>query len=280
MVKLRALCTVVVLFCASAGVVRAEPIDLSATASINFLDGYHIESTAQDRALGALPLVALDARERRVAIHLETLPPVTFGYSPNASGTKSTRLSLLTSTVRYTIAPGTFAGVGVTIYNQNTDRGTLSSPFESRSEDEYSRVAGARFELGNVRRLAARTTLATIFAVNPVMNGLDQDVETTHLTPPGFPPSTYTCAFANVYGSLACISTRARIAHGLPERAGQIDTSATLVRRLRHGDVIVGFRYLNYVARYELAGNATNLSLADRNVGFMPLIAYRLRARR
>jgi len=280
MVKLRALFTVVVLFCVSASVARADPIDLTATASINFLDGNHIESAAQDRVLAPLPLVALDARERRVAIHLEALPPVTFAYSPNAAGTKSTRLSLFTSTVRYTIAGGTFAGAGVTIYDQNTDRGSLTSRFATLSADEYSRVAGARFELGNERLLAAHTTLATVFALSPVMNGLDQDVATTHLTPPGFPPSTYTCAFANVYGSLACISTRAPIAHGLPERAGQIDTSATLVRRLRHGDLIVGVRYLNYVARYELAGNAANLSLADRNVGFMPLIAYRLHPRR
>ena len=59
-----------------------------------------------------------------------------------------------------------------------------------------------------------------------------------------------------------------------PEAAAQTDFSLRVGHRLsRHGELFYGLRYLNYTAHYVAPGNP----LSDRNVGFAPTIAYRLR---
>ena len=58
----------------------------------------------------------------------------------------------------------------------------------------------------------------------------------------------------------------------------QVDLGLRLMRPLWRGDAILGIRYLNYSARY-VTGNVYygDTQLADRNVGILPLIGYRLR---
>jgi len=281
MLKMRAFFASALFLCAAVAPALADPVDLSATLSVNFLTGYHVEAGTRYRVAEApLPIGAADARYRRIALHLEALPPVTFGYSGNPADIQSTRLSLVTATVRYFVHGGTYVGAGTTVYNQNTDRGTQDTPPIVRSEDDSSRVAGARFEIGDSRRLAARTTLETVFSLAPAMHGLEDDQHTTSIVPgPPYPTSTTSCEDSNVYGYIECI-VRGPAYRGLPERASQIDTSATLVRRFRHGSLIAGVRYLNYSAAYALAGSRDNKAPADRNAGFMPLIAYRWEALR
>jgi hypothetical protein len=276
MMKMRAFFASAVFLCASAAPVLADPIDLSATLSVNFLTGYHVEAGTRYRVAEApLPIAAADARYRRVALHLEALPPVTFGYTGNPANIQSTRLSLVTASARFFVRGGTFVGIGSTVYNQNTDRGTLGSPPVLSSEDDSSRIAGARFEIGDTRALAPRTTLETVFSLAPVMHGLEDDEHTTIVNPgPPYPTNIYSCEDSNVHGYIECVFN-GPAARGLPERASQIDTSATLVHRFRHGSLIAGVRYLNYAAAYALTGNRANKAVADRNAGFMPLIGYR-----
>lgn len=259
----------------------AEPLDLSVTTSVNFLEGYHFEGNSEYRvAFAPLPLVALDARYRHVDAHVESLPPVTFGYTGNPQGIASTRLSLITATARYVFGDGTYVGAGTTVYNQATNRGSSDDGTFFRSEEDSSRVTGARFEIGNRRRVGSKLTLESVFALNPVMHGVEREMlTTTYIEPPPFGGQfTFQCVESFVRGYVECLSTRQRPA-GLAERASQIDTGATLTRPLGRGYLSIGVRYLNYGASYQFSGNVANNILADRNAGFMPLISYRYRFR-
>jgi hypothetical protein len=59
-----------------------------------------------------------------------------------------------------------------------------------------------------------------------------------------------------------------------PENGAQVDLSARFARRLsRNSELLLGLRYLNYTAHYDdFPGQ-----LADRNVGWAPVIGYRIR---
>jgi hypothetical protein len=192
-----------------------------------------------------LPLIDLDARYRGTTLHLEGLPALTFAYG-GAAGRQSTRLSIINVTLRKSFTGGIFAGVGQTIYNQRT-----FYPFDQSTDvaSQGSRVTGARFEAGFIRPAFGTTRMEYVFAVNPSMRGLER----TALRTPSLSPEILN-----------------------PERAVQVDTSVRFVTALRRGDFIYGLRYLNYASRYDLHGTPVDGLLADRNVGLMPLIGYRL----
>jgi hypothetical protein len=59
-----------------------------------------------------------------------------------------------------------------------------------------------------------------------------------------------------------------------PENASQVDLSARVAHRIsKHGELLYGLRYLNYTAHYDdFPGQ-----LADRNVGFAPVVGFRVR---
>ena len=77
------------------------------------------------------------------------------------TGAQSTQLAILIATYRQSLAGGWFVGVGQTVYNQfTTYRSVNGTYYYSRgldqvpingSEAQYSRVTGARFEIGRVR---------------------------------------------------------------------------------------------------------------------------------
>jgi hypothetical protein len=247
----------------------ADPFEASLTLSINLLNGQHnIGDGEADRIiLGLLPLAELDLRDGRESIHLEGLPAVTFGYASNPDGAQATRLSLINATFRHALGRGWFVGFGQTVYNQSTYYGaeygerfyaySIASVFADGAETQYSRVTGPRLEVGR-SFVRGRNRVEVVVGVNPSMHGVQYTQVAT---------GEFTCSFSG-----ACVQYVPTYAN--PEGAAQTDFSLRVARRTsRHGELLYGLRYLNYSAHYV----APLSPLSDRNVGFAPVIAYRLR---
>jgi hypothetical protein len=255
------------LLCVPVAPASADPFQASLTLSINPLIGSHeVGNGQQDRVdFAPLPLGELDLRYHRESLHAEGLPSVTFGYTSNADGARSTRLSLLNLAYRHAIGDGWFVGIGQTVYNQRTDYGFEvgnryyaaaldQTTYIDGSEVQDSRLTGMRFEVGRTY-VRGRDRIEIVIAGNPVMHGVQYTQIGYGLvcTPGG-------CNFgAPTFAD--------------PETAAQTDLSVRVGHRLsRHADLLLGLRYLNYSAHYVAPGNP----LSDRNVGFAPVIAYRL----
>ncbi|MGD0051103.1 MAG: hypothetical protein ABSD03_04680 [Vulcanimicrobiaceae bacterium] len=249
--------------------VRADPFEASLTLSINLLEGQHnIGDGEADAILFApLPLAELDLREGRESIHLEGLPSVTFSYASNPDGAQATRLSLINATFRHALGHGWFLGFGQTVYNQSTYYGeeygerfyaySIASVFADGAETQYSRVTGPRLEVGR-SFVRGRNRVEAVVGVNSSMHGVQYTQVAT---------GEFTCSVGR--GCVQYVPTYAN-----PEGAAQVDLSLRVARRLsRRGELLYGLRYLNYSAHYV----APLSPLSDRNVGFAPVIAYRLR---
>jgi len=254
----------------TAAAASGEPVETSLSVTVNALDGRHeVNGGESDRLnFAPLPLGELTVRRGADSVRLEGLPPVTFGYS-NLGNAMATRLSIVNATLRHTFAGGWFAGVGQTVYNQYTNygsgngnfvyqRGFLTIPING-DESQYSRVTGARFELGHAFQLGPER-LEISAAANPHMHG----VQYTRI-----PGSLTTCQFTTT--GYACVQSVETFSD--PENAAQVDLAARFTHRLsKHGSLLYGLRYLNYSARYDdFPGQ-----LADRNVGFAPQLGYRV----
>jgi hypothetical protein len=243
---------------------QADPIDATFALTVNPLNGQHeVARNEADRfTFAPLPLGELTLRRGSDSLRIEGLPPIAFNYGngPNTEvGTRTTRLSVLNGTVRHTFTGGWFAGIGETIYTQRTDYGNLPSNyyeyhdghyyFLNGSETESSRVAGLRLEAGRDIALG-RDRFEFGAAVNPSMHGRDARA---------IPNAN----FGNVTVSFSD-----------PETATQVDGYARIAHRVaRSGEVLLGLRYINFTSRYSDIPGA----LADRNVGWAPVLGYRLR---
>ena len=237
----------------------AEPVETSFAITINPLDGSHTVDRGLSDAVhfAPLPLAEFTARERDESLRIEGLPPVTLRYGGAGDGAQSTVLSILNITYRHTFGGGWFAGAGQTIYNQSTTYGTSNGNYVYTRgtlvdyifghEVQYSRVTGPRFEGGNIVR-RGRDKLEAWVAINPRMHGVQ---------------------YTQIPTGNASFQTFAD-----PETAAQVDLSARFARRLSsHSELLLGLRYLNYTAHYvDFPGQ-----IADRNVGWAPVIGYRLR---
>jgi hypothetical protein len=243
---------------------QAEPIETTIAVTVNPLNGQHVVGRNEiDRfTFAPLPLGEVTLRRGSDSLRIEGLPPIAFNYGsgPNTSiGTRTTRLSVLNGTVRHGFTAGWFAGIGETIYTQHTDYSNLPPNyyvyrdgnyyFLNGSETESSRVAGLRLEAGRDVSLG-RDRLEFGAAVNPSMHGRD-----AHAIP--------NANFGN-----------ATVSFSDPETATQVDGYARIAHRVaRSGEVLFGLRYINFTSRYsEHPG-----MLADRNVGWAPVLGYRLR---
>ena len=60
-----------------------------------------------------------------------------------------------------------------------------------------------------------------------------------------------------------------------PEIATQSDFFLRRVITRGRAQFIYGLRYINFTAKYATPGSALDGGLADRNVGFLPLVGYR-----
>jgi hypothetical protein len=248
----------------------ADPFEASLTLSINLLEGEHNigDGEADVILLAPLPLAELDLRQGRESIHLEGLPSVTFSYASNPDGAQATRLSLVNATFRHALGRGWFVGFGQTVYNQSTYYGqeygerfyaySIASVFADGAETQYSRVTGPRLEVGR-SFVRGRNRVEAVVGVNPSMHGVQYTQVAT---------GEFTCTSFE-HGCVQYVPTYAN-----PEAAAQVDLSLRVAHRTsRHGELLYGLRYLNYSAHYV----APMSPLSDRNVGFAPVIAYRLR---
>jgi hypothetical protein len=253
----------------------ADPVETSFAITVNPLTGQHdVTNGGVDRiTLAPLPLGEFIVRVRNESIRIEGLVPVTLTYG-SGSGTSATTLAILNGTYRHAFAGGWFVGAGQTVYNQSTTygfsdfdfvyrRGYVYEPIDGR-EIQYSRVTGPRFEIGRIAR-GKVSTLEFWVAANPKLHG----VQYTRI-----PTSFDICSYAPGGAFLGCALHSTTMTFADPENAGQIDITARIARRLsKHGELLYGLRYINYTAHYDdFPGQ-----LADRNVGFAPVIGYRVR---
>jgi hypothetical protein len=260
-----------VLFVCASGIACADPIDATLAVTVNALSGQHQVNGGHSDSLSSapLPLAELNVRRNAESIRIEGLPPVTFGYSNTGDGALSTRLSIVNATYRHTFAGGWFAGAGQTVYNQTTTyvpvagtffyaRGFTTDPING-SEMQYSRVTGARFELGRMTQ-SGRNRIEWWAAANPRMRG----IQYTRI-----PTFRFYCGIGGTGPCQQVVDTFAD-----PENASQVDLSARVAHRVaKNGEVLLGLRYLNYTAHYDdFPGQ-----LADRNVGFAPTLGYRIK---
>ena len=220
---------------------RADPASIVIGATADALIGEHEGGgTVQRATLVPVPIPEIEVRESQAELRVEGIPPL--GVS---IGSLSVDLSVVNASLRL-FAPGDryYAGAGETIYNQQTQ--TLVS---GETQTYASRVAGFRLETGTIVPLHRNDELQFEFAYNPAMYG----VVRTDVGPP------------------AAASIRN------PERATQIDVFLRRVITHGRGQFIYGLRYINFTAKYAVPGSPIDGALADRNVGFLPLLGYRYR---
>jgi len=259
--------------CASA-LASAEPVDVTLALTVNAMSGQHqVNGGHSDSlSLAPLPLGELVVRRQAESIRIEGLPPVTFGYGNASDGALTTRLSIINATYRHAFAGGWFVGAGQTVYNQFTtyvpvngnfsySRGFTTDPING-SEAQYSRVTGARFEIGNITQ-SGRNRVEWWAAANPHMRGIQYTRIPTFLN---------TCSFGPAGTPPVCMQQVDTFSD--PENASQVDLSARVAHRVaKNGEVLFGLRYLNYTAHYDNFPG----QLADRNVGVAPTLGYRIK---
>ncbi|HEY0394194.1 MAG TPA: hypothetical protein VGD01_06835 [Candidatus Elarobacter sp.] len=260
------------LFSCAASAALAEPVEATLGLTVNAMTGSHEVNGGQvDKVQFApLPLAELTLRHGSDTLRIEGLPPVAFGYGSTGDAALSTRLSIVTATYRRTLGGGWFVGAGQTVYNQYTTyapvRGTFAytrgftvDPIDG-SEVQYSRVTGMRIEAGRTFSLG-RDRIETSVSGNPRMRG----VQYTRI-----PTAFSACSF----GATAVVCNQIVDTFADPESASQVDVAARVAHPLsKHGELLYGLRYLNYSAHYD----AFPGQLADRNVGFAPVLGYRLK---
>ena len=245
----------------------AEPLEATFALSVNALSGQHqVGSGHADRlSFAPLPLLETTLRYGTESVHLEGLPPLTLGYFNQGYGGAATRLSILNATYRHALPGGWFAGVGTTVYNQDTMYAQGTNVYFQHAGSfvavagtprEFSRVTGLRLEAGQRIRLG-RTTIEYAAALNPAMHGIDH----TRVPTPNV-----------ICTSTGCSQIVAEYADA--ESATQVDLIARVAQRVsKHGEILYGLRYINFTSRFsDVPGQ-----LSDRNVGYAPSLGYRLR---
>jgi hypothetical protein len=174
------------------------------------------------------------------------LPPtVAIPYTDAIQGSVALRLSILDTTLRAWDPSGHFGiGAGETIYNQTTHYAVADPPATSGGQRQYSRIAGAHYEV--VVRFPFRAgTLETSLRYAPVLLG-------TQVT-------TYEDGTPSQFA---------------PERGQQIDGNIRYVHHIgRHMDAVLGVRYVNFTAAYDTPSHP----LSDRNAAVLPAFGYLLR---
>lgn len=241
----------------------ADTVRTSVGLTIDALSGKHeiAEGRVDNISFVPIPIIELESRYRRTQVRLENIPSVPFTHGDRNS--QSTRLGVLNTSIRQFVGQNWFVGLGETLYNQHT---FYPVDFNADgSSEQYSRVAGASVEIGRTFALPHASTLELRLGGNPSMHGVQYSRGR----------STICVPIGNGVVVPSCFVYRVS---AVAERAVQVDLGLRLMRPLWRGDAILGIRYLNYSAHY-VTGNVYygDTQLADRNVGILPLIGYRLR---
>jgi hypothetical protein len=190
-----------------------------------------------------VPLVEGSFRVANLELVGYGLPPtVAIPYTDAIQGSVALRLSILDTTLRVWDPSGHFGiGAGETIYNQTTHYAVALAPATSGGQRQYSRIAGAHYEI--VTRFPIRAgTLETSLRYAPVLLG-------TQVT-------TYEDGTPSQFA---------------PERGQQIDGNIRYVHHVGpHMDAVLGVRYVNFTAAYDTPSHP----LSDRNAAVLPAFGY------
>ena len=225
--------------------VLADPPSATVGITVNPSFGVHesFNDTVRVPPVPA-PIVEFGAHFNHFEIAGMALPPtVAIPYRDAIQGQTWLRITILDATFRAFEPSNRFAiGVGETIYNQTTHYAAADF-YANTGEQQYSRVVGAHFEL--FARLPFRAgTLETSLRYAPTMLGTQV--------------STY--------------ESSAALTRYDPERGQQIDGEVRYIHRIgRHTDAILGVRYVNFTAGYDVPLRP----LSDRNAGVLPSFGYR-----
>jgi hypothetical protein len=127
------------------------------------------------------------------------------------------------------------------VYNQTTHYARADAFAVTGGERQYSRIAGAHYEVA-VRVPFRAGTLETSLRYAPVLLGTQV--------------STYEDGTPSRFD---------------PERGQQIDGSVRYVHHIgRHVDAVLGVRYVNFTAAYDVPSRP----LSDRNAALLPSFGY------
>ena len=230
-------------------IAQADVAATDVALTLNPLFGSH--QSFNDRTTPPpVPVPLLEVRHRFGPFEIVAagLPPIASAKSDDPiQGRTSTRLTIFDGTFRVWDPLRRFSvGIGETLYNQGTH---YVDPVEiaGTGETQYSRIAGAHYEIGYHSPYHHGSVEATL-SYAPTMLG-------TQFT---------------IYD----VGTHLRRAD--PEHADQVDGAVRWVHAVNaHNDILLGVRYINYTARYA----EINSTLADRNCGILPVFGFRTRLR-
>jgi hypothetical protein len=179
---------------------------------------------------------------KRVALHVEGIPPVSLPQKPSAYyGAATPQLSLINGAVRFALDPSArvWAGIGETIVNQRT-------PLPNLSQVVASRLAGVRYELTYRAPLSATRFIEAVVGGAPHLTG--NDIFTYSIPHP------------------AVVK---------PEIAAEEDAMIAFGVTHANSELLLGLRSINFSARYALTGEA-----GDRNNGAGVVLEWRQFIRR
>jgi len=232
----------------TASAASADEVITDVGLTLNPIIGGVHESFDDLQHVPPVPIPLLEARAQYGPFELDAqgLPAIASVRSfDRLQGHTSTQLSVFEGVARVWDPLHRFsAGIGQTLYNQSTH---YTDPIEiaGSGETQFSRVTGLSYQAG--------------YGV-PILRGR---FEAVFNYAPGMHGTQYT-----IY-NIADIRPRID-----PERAEQVDTSVRYTRGAgRHGELIVGLRYVNYTAKYA----EPHGGLSDRNCAVLPVFGYRAR---
>ena len=233
-------------FAGTAAAARAdEPVASIGITLDPIIGGVH-ESYNDRINLPPIPVPLLEASAHFSNFELTGygLPPtIAIPYTDAIQGPTRLRLTILDGTFRVWDNGNHFAiGIGETIYNQTTHYAIADFFATSGGEQQYSRLVGAHYEIA-ARFPFVKGALETSLRYAPVMLG------------------TQVSTYEN--------GTPSRFDH---ERGQQVDGNVRYVRHVgRHTDMIIGMRYVNFTAAYDVPLKP----LSDRNAALLPAFGYR-----
>jgi hypothetical protein len=223
----------------------ADPSEATIGVTLDPIVGGVHDSFNDQIHLPPIPVPLLEASYRFSNFEIlgYGLPPtIAIPYTNAVQGSVALRLSIFDGTFRLWDPTGRVAvGVGETIYNQTTHYATADVFATSGGERQYSRIAGAHYEVA-VRFPFRAGSLETSLRYAPVLLGTQV--------------STYEDGTPSRFD---------------PERGQQIDTNVRYVHHIgRHMDAVLGLRYVNFTAAYDTPSHP----LSDRNAALLPAFGY------
>jgi hypothetical protein len=202
------------------------------------LIGVHRDVSGSQYGIGVGPLFQVHLASSRFALHLEGLPVVSIpGVRPSvAYGQATPALGIFNGQAEYALG-NTGAWVGIGETIYNQ-----RTPLPAKAQTVSSRLAGVRYTLRYRHLFGTRHFIEALVGTAPYLSGSD--------------------VYVYLDGAPNTIK---------PERASEVDASLEWGYSYRRSQWLIGLRTLNFTAMYPATGLA-----ADRNVGFGPVIEYRL----